>query len=63
MVFYVCFAMLLPTKGFFLVDSEPGRELVAVRVVIRGMTCQSCVRSIEDSVRELAGIEDVKVGR
>ncbi|CAH2056023.1 unnamed protein product, partial [Iphiclides podalirius] len=40
---------------------EPGQELVAVRVAIRGMTCQSCVRSIEGSVRELPGVEDAKV--
>ncbi|CAH0712779.1 unnamed protein product, partial [Brenthis ino] len=38
-----------------------GPELVAVRVPINGMTCQSCVRSIEGSVRELPGIRDVKV--
>ncbi|XP_013143518.1 PREDICTED: copper-transporting ATPase 1 isoform X1 [Papilio polytes] len=41
--------------------SEPGQELVAVRVAINGMTCQSCVRSIETSVRELPGVEDAKV--
>ncbi|XP_068621931.1 copper-transporting ATPase 1 [Battus philenor] len=40
---------------------EPGQELVAVRVAINGMTCQSCVRSIETSVRELPGVEDAKV--
>ncbi|XP_050663510.1 copper-transporting ATPase 1 isoform X1 [Leptidea sinapis] len=36
-------------------------ELVSVRVLINGMTCQSCVRSIESSVRELPGIYHVKV--
>ncbi|XP_045538346.1 copper-transporting ATPase 1 [Papilio machaon] len=41
--------------------SEPGQELVAVRVAINGMTCQSCVRSIETSVRELPGVEEAKV--
>ncbi|XP_047542371.1 copper-transporting ATPase 1 isoform X1 [Vanessa atalanta] len=40
---------------------EPGPDLVAVRVPINGMTCQSCVRSIEGSVRELSGIQHVKV--
>lgn len=40
---------------------ESSSELVAVRVAIHGMTCQSCVRSIEGSVRELPGIEYVKV--
>lgn len=43
------------------VSSEPGQELVAVRVAINGMTCQSCVRNIETSVRELPGVEDAKV--
>ncbi|KAG7295611.1 hypothetical protein JYU34_021884 [Plutella xylostella] len=36
-------------------------QLVAVRVPIHGMTCQSCVRSIEGSVRELPGVQHVKV--
>ncbi|XP_047038669.1 copper-transporting ATPase 1 isoform X2 [Helicoverpa zea] len=40
---------------------EPSAELVAVRVSINGMTCQSCVRSIEASTRELPGIHLVKV--
>ncbi|XP_045457829.1 copper-transporting ATPase 1 [Melitaea cinxia] len=40
---------------------DSGQELVAVRVPINGMTCQSCVRSIEGSVRELPGIQHVKV--
>ncbi|KAJ8707875.1 hypothetical protein PYW07_011552 [Mythimna separata] len=40
---------------------ESSSELVAVRVPIHGMTCQSCVRSIEGSVRELPGIGYVKV--
>nr|XP_026483379.1 copper-transporting ATPase 1 isoform X2 [Vanessa tameamea] len=40
---------------------ETGPDLVAVRVPINGMTCQSCVRSIEGSVRELSGIQHVKV--
>ncbi|CAH2988237.1 unnamed protein product [Chilo suppressalis] len=40
---------------------EPSQELVAVRVPINGMTCQSCVRSIEGSVQELPGIQHVKV--
>ncbi|CAH2252700.1 jg10174 [Pararge aegeria aegeria] len=40
---------------------ESAPELVAVRVPINGMTCQSCVRSIEGSVRELSGIHHVKV--
>ncbi|CAH0601980.1 unnamed protein product [Chrysodeixis includens] len=40
---------------------ESSTDLVAVRVPINGMTCQSCVRSIEGSVRELPGIEYVKV--
>ncbi|KAJ0183023.1 hypothetical protein K1T71_000999 [Dendrolimus kikuchii] len=38
-----------------------GQDIVAVRVPINGMTCQSCVRSIEGSVKELPGIEHVKV--
>nr|XP_034828120.1 copper-transporting ATPase 1 isoform X2 [Maniola hyperantus] len=42
-------------------NGEPTQELVAVRVPINGMTCQSCVRSIEGSVRELPGIQHVKV--
>ncbi|XP_050557799.1 copper-transporting ATPase 1 isoform X3 [Spodoptera frugiperda] len=40
---------------------ESSAELVAVRVPINGMTCMSCVRSIEGSVRELPGIAYVKV--
>nr|XP_049707111.1 copper-transporting ATPase 1 isoform X1 [Helicoverpa armigera] len=40
---------------------ESSAELVAVRVSINGMTCQSCVRSIEASTRELPGIHLVKV--
>ncbi|XP_053621746.1 copper-transporting ATPase 1 isoform X2 [Plodia interpunctella] len=40
---------------------EPASELVAARVPINGMTCQSCVRSIEGSVSELPGVEHVKV--
>ncbi|XP_075988856.1 copper-transporting ATPase 1 isoform X2 [Anticarsia gemmatalis] len=43
------------------VPAEPSQDLVAVRVPINGMTCQSCVRSIEGSVRELPGIQYVKV--
>ncbi|XP_026735198.1 copper-transporting ATPase 1 isoform X2 [Trichoplusia ni] len=42
-------------------DRESSTDLVAVRVPINGMTCQSCVRSIESGVRELPGIEYVKV--
>nr|XP_026483378.1 copper-transporting ATPase 1 isoform X1 [Vanessa tameamea] len=42
-------------------NGETGPDLVAVRVPINGMTCQSCVRSIEGSVRELSGIQHVKV--
>lgn len=37
------------------------QDLVAVRVPINGMTCQSCVRSIEGSVRDVPGVERVKV--
>ncbi|XP_063836417.1 copper-transporting ATPase 1 [Ostrinia nubilalis] len=40
---------------------EPSQELVAVRVPINGMTCQSCVKSIEGSVSELPGVQYVKV--
>ncbi|XP_049883682.1 copper-transporting ATPase 1 isoform X2 [Pectinophora gossypiella] len=40
---------------------ESGQELVAVRLSINGMTCQSCVRSIEGSVSELPGVHYVKV--
>ncbi|XP_061381606.1 copper-transporting ATPase 2 isoform X1 [Danaus plexippus] len=40
---------------------DPSPDLVSVRVPIHGMTCQSCVRSIEGSVRELPGIHYVKV--
>ncbi|KAL4712129.1 hypothetical protein ACJJTC_010990, partial [Scirpophaga incertulas] len=40
---------------------ESSQELVAVRVPINGMTCQSCVKSIEGSTRELPGVEYVKV--
>ncbi|CAH1642192.1 unnamed protein product [Spodoptera littoralis] len=40
---------------------ESSAELVAVRVPINGMTCMSCVRSIEGSFRELPGIAYVKV--
>ncbi|XP_041970264.1 copper-transporting ATPase 1 isoform X2 [Aricia agestis] len=39
--------------------SEPA--LVSVRVPINGMTCQSCVNSIEGGVRDLPGVQDVKV--
>lgn len=44
-----------------LENGESGQDTVAVRVPINGMTCQSCVRSIEGSVKELPGIEYVKV--
>ncbi|XP_026313897.1 copper-transporting ATPase 1 [Hyposmocoma kahamanoa] len=40
---------------------EPSADLVAVRVPINGMTCQSCVSSIEGSVKDLPGVQDVKV--
>lgn len=40
---------------------ESNQDLVAVRVPINGMTCQSCVRNIEGSVRELPGVHHVKV--
>ncbi|KAG6455623.1 hypothetical protein O3G_MSEX009307 [Manduca sexta] len=40
---------------------DSAQDLVAVRVPINGMTCQSCVRSIEGSVSELPGVEYVKV--
>ncbi|CAH0761961.1 unnamed protein product [Diatraea saccharalis] len=43
------------------VDREASRDLVSVRVSINGMTCQSCVRSIEGSVSELPGVHHVKV--
>lgn len=42
-------------------DHGEGPDLVAVRVPINGMTCQSCVKSIEESVRELDGIHQVTV--
>ncbi|XP_072948704.1 copper-transporting ATPase 1 [Epargyreus clarus] len=40
---------------------ESSQDLVAVRVPINGMTCQSCVRSIEGSVKDLPGIHHIKV--
>ncbi|XP_052758099.1 copper-transporting ATPase 1 isoform X2 [Galleria mellonella] len=40
---------------------ESSQELVAVRVPIIGMTCQSCVKSIEGSVSEMPGVHHVKV--
>ncbi|KAL0858930.1 hypothetical protein ABMA27_011354 [Loxostege sticticalis] len=40
---------------------ESSQDLVAVRVPINGMTCQSCVKSIEGSVSELPGVQYVKV--
>ncbi|CAK1546567.1 unnamed protein product [Leptosia nina] len=40
---------------------DSGEEPVSIRVPINGMTCQSCVRSIEGSVRELPGVRHVKV--
>ncbi|KOB70919.1 Uncharacterized protein OBRU01_08000 [Operophtera brumata] len=46
---------------FPLVHRESNPDLVAVRVPINGMTCQSCVRSIEGSVKELPGVAHVKV--
>ncbi|CAB3254459.1 unnamed protein product [Arctia plantaginis] len=42
-------------------SGESSRDLVAVRVPINGMTCQSCVKNIEGSVRELPGIHQTKV--
>ncbi|KAI8433482.1 hypothetical protein MSG28_015517 [Choristoneura fumiferana] len=43
------------------VQPEAEQALVAVRVPIKGMTCQSCVRGIEGSVSELSGVRHVKV--
>ncbi|XP_038219793.1 copper-transporting ATPase 2-like [Zerene cesonia] len=42
-------------------SEEPPQDLISVRVPINGMTCQSCVRSIEGSVGELEGVKYVKV--
>ncbi|OWR44525.1 copper-transporting ATPase 1, partial [Danaus plexippus plexippus] len=48
-------------RDLYIVPGDPSPDLVSVRVPIHGMTCQSCVRSIEGSVRELPGIHYVKV--
>ncbi|XP_060809040.1 copper-transporting ATPase 1 isoform X2 [Amyelois transitella] len=55
--------MALVSEGTEMVDQnkEASSEVVAVRVPINGMTCQSCVRSIEGSVSEIPGVEHVKV--
>jgi cation transport ATPase len=42
---------LLPAAG--------GNESVEINV--DGMTCQSCVRTIEDSMRHKPGVKDIKV--
>ncbi|XP_063392428.1 copper-transporting ATPase 1 [Cydia fagiglandana] len=40
---------------------ESEQALVAVRIPIKGMTCQSCVRNIEGTIRGLRGVEHAKV--
>ncbi|XP_059046829.1 copper-transporting ATPase 1 [Achroia grisella] len=40
---------------------ESSQELVAVRVPINGMTCQSCVKGIEGTIIEVPGVNHVKV--
>ncbi|GBP20212.1 Copper-transporting ATPase 1 [Eumeta japonica] len=47
--------------SFGFIVSESSSELVAVRLPIRGMTCNSCVRSIETGVSQLPGVAHVKV--
>ncbi|XP_045508596.1 copper-transporting ATPase 1 isoform X3 [Colias croceus] len=42
-------------------SGDPPQEPVSIRVPINGMTCQSCVKSIEGSVAELPGVTYVKV--
>lgn len=42
----------------FLSDEEKSRH---VDIIINGMTCQSCVNSIESHIGKLKGIHSIKV--
>ncbi|KAJ8928901.1 hypothetical protein NQ314_018472 [Rhamnusium bicolor] len=51
-----------PSSGDYtstLIDTEP--EDGAVRVNISGMTCQSCVKNIEETISKKPGIYSIKV--
>ncbi|KAI5640079.1 heavy-metal-associated domain-containing protein [Phthorimaea operculella] len=55
-----------PTEATEMLEREPEvasqePETVTIRVPIHGMTCQSCVRSIESGVREIPGLRHAKV--
>lgn len=57
---------LVPTGDYLVTAStplmsQPQTEEGVVRVTINGMTCQSCVRNIEDVVSKKPGIVSIKV--
>jgi len=45
----------------FLIDDEEEERLDNVIIGVDGMTCQSCVRNIEDTLGQLPGVKTIKV--
>jgi copper chaperone CopZ len=41
---------------------SPAGDLESVVINVAGMTCQSCVQTIEDSMRDKPGVQNIMVG-
>lgn len=54
-------SLLAPTGDFLSSEPVTGRDDATVKISVLGMTCQSCVKNIEENLSKKPGIYSIKV--